>query len=434
MSAGEGLSVGELLLQADTTARGLLFDVSGQDAPEMLRTWGEVVQNAAELWHALPGRAKGDPAGGQLMAQLESITRGMHRTQLRQGWPGDGPSDERLLGLAEAFAAARDLVERHAGPSDGTRSLEAMRDVQAARARTVHALYVGSHAVGVAVREHVRGLQQMPWVDKQWAKVTRGIPRGQDALERLNAFEQLAGSYLGGRMVSSLGGERREGYAGLARLNDAVARWGLRAHRTLAAAATPANLAAIARTTAVLNRANLILIRAAVHTGAADPVTYEQQIAPAFEEAIRAQSHLAGQWGSLTNAATRKVDPRLWSAADQLQAATRELIHDKTVLADPTLIAERADLRDLAEVVKPATVNGFTLACDAREIAAHSGSLTAPARAMLEFVRNDRGVRGEGDDDHASAAMTLDVYAGLFGDDLDAVGEAMGSLLTLDPS
>jgi hypothetical protein len=30
--------------------------------------------------------------------------------------------------------------------------------------------------------------------------------------------------------------------------------------------------------------------------------------------------------------------------------------------------------------------------------------------------------------------MTLDVYAGLFGDDLDAVGEAMGSLLTRDPS
>jgi integrase len=30
---------------------------------------------------------------------------------------------------------------------------------------------------------------------------------------------------------------------------------------------------------------------------------------------------------------------------------------------------------------------------------------------------------------HASAAMTLDVYAGLFGDDLDAVAEALDSLV-----
>ena len=30
---------------------------------------------------------------------------------------------------------------------------------------------------------------------------------------------------------------------------------------------------------------------------------------------------------------------------------------------------------------------------------------------------------------HASAAMTLDVYAGLFGDDLDAVAEALDSLM-----
>ena len=30
--------------------------------------------------------------------------------------------------------------------------------------------------------------------------------------------------------------------------------------------------------------------------------------------------------------------------------------------------------------------------------------------------------------------MTLDVYAGLFGDDLDAVGADMGTMLLQDPS
>src|SRR5450759_5207197 len=52
-------SVGELLLDADFTTRHVLMDVTGQDAPAMLRTWGEVVQSAAELWATLP-----PPVGG----------------------------------------------------------------------------------------------------------------------------------------------------------------------------------------------------------------------------------------------------------------------------------------------------------------------------------------------------------------------------------
>ena len=166
------------------------------------------------------------------------------------------------------------------------------------------------------------------------------------------------------------------------------------------------NLAAIARSQAMVNRTSLILARAAAHTGAADPVVYEQQIAPAFERAIGAQSNLAGQWGSLTNPHTRKVDPRLWSAADQLQAATRELIHDQTALADPTLIAQRADLRELAPIVKRAIVGGFILACDARDIAANDTSLTAPAKAMLELARNGIQETGPGDMDRLGEILS----------------------------
>lgn len=401
-----GRSVGELLLSADTDTRLLMFDVSGDDAPAMLRTWGEVVQSAAELWHALPVLPRGDKAGGQLMAQLEAIAQGMHRSQLRQGWPGDGAPDQRLMGIAESFGAARDLVAAHANPYGGTRSLEHMRDLQAARTRVMHALYVGGHAVGLAVRDHIRDLQRLPHVEKQWSVKTRGIPRGQDALERLTAFEQLAGGYLdGGRFVGSLQGQHQDGHVGLARLSDTVARWDLQAHRTLGAGATPATLAAIARTQAMLNRTSLILVRAAAHTGAADPVTYKQQIAPAFEGAIRAQAHLAGAWGALTNVLSRKVDPNLRSVAEQLQGAMQELTYDRTTLADPTLIAQRADLRDIEPVVKLATVSGFTLACDARDIATHDTSLTAPAQAMLRLARERMQAAGPGDTDRLGDSL-----------------------------
>src|SRR5664279_2130079 len=105
-------SVGELLLDADFTTRQLLMDAAGQDAPAMLRTWGEVVQSASELWATLPQPVGGatSPIDGVTMARLESMSQAMHRTQVRRGWPGDGLSDERLLRVAETFTRAADLI------------------------------------------------------------------------------------------------------------------------------------------------------------------------------------------------------------------------------------------------------------------------------------------------------------------------------------
>ena len=62
MNRRDGRSVGELLLDADFTTRQVLMDVTGQDAPAMLRTWGEVVQSAAELWVTLPQPVGGTPS------------------------------------------------------------------------------------------------------------------------------------------------------------------------------------------------------------------------------------------------------------------------------------------------------------------------------------------------------------------------------------
>lgn len=49
MNSTDQRSVGELLLQADHTARDILMEVHDLDAATMLRTWGEVVQAAGEL-------------------------------------------------------------------------------------------------------------------------------------------------------------------------------------------------------------------------------------------------------------------------------------------------------------------------------------------------------------------------------------------------
>ena len=63
MTGADGRSVGELLLDADHTARELLIDAPDLDAAQVLRTWGEVVQTAADLWTVLP--APPAPAAAQ---------------------------------------------------------------------------------------------------------------------------------------------------------------------------------------------------------------------------------------------------------------------------------------------------------------------------------------------------------------------------------
>src|SRR5665811_526858 len=92
MNRQDQRSVGELLLDADFTTRQLLMDAAGQDAPAMLRTWGEVVQSASELWATLPQPFRGttSPIDGVTIARLESMSQLMHRDQVRRGWPG-GP-------------------------------------------------------------------------------------------------------------------------------------------------------------------------------------------------------------------------------------------------------------------------------------------------------------------------------------------------------
>jgi hypothetical protein len=87
----------------------------------MLRTWGEVVQSASELWATLPQPVGGatSPIDGVSMARLESMSQAMHGNQVRRGWPGDGPRDERLLRRRDVHPRRR--PHRPHGPRDPCR-------------------------------------------------------------------------------------------------------------------------------------------------------------------------------------------------------------------------------------------------------------------------------------------------------------------------
>src|ERR1035437_8816686 len=381
-------SVGELLLDADFTTRQLLMDVTGQDAPAMLRTWGEVVQSASELWASLPQPVGGttSPIDGVTMHRLESMSQAMHRDQVRRGWPGDGPGDERLLHVAETFTRAADLIGRrggHIGPTDpGIRA-----DLDAARMRIMHTLYVGAHSVGVAAGQHVRDVELAATRGKS-DRESRAVPRGRDAINRLAAFEQLAGAYVGNQFARAAQGEHVHGPHGTERLQQALIGWDIQAHRTLAATPTPANLLLASRTQAGIATAAAAILHAGASTGNIDTPAYEHRLAPPLDATQQAWTHVATRWAEMTSPASR-TDLDLVHAAGELRAAVSEVANDKTTWARPEVMAGRVDLGEAAQHVQQALSTAVDVACLTRDIAAPDANLTGPARATPNRANDD---------------------------------------------
>ena len=411
MNRQDARSVGELLLDADFTTRQVLMDVTGEDAPAMLRTWGEVVQSASELWASLPPPVGGSasPIDGATMTRLESMSQAMHRTQVRQGWPGDGPADERLLHVAETLTRAADLIGRRGGhirPTDTAVSA----DLDAARMRIMHTLYVGAHGVGVAAREHVRDVELS--TRGKSSRESRGVPRGQDAINRLAAFEQLAGAYVGNRFSVAAQGEQVRGPYGTERLQQALIGWDIQAHRTLAATPTAANLLLASRTQAGIATAAGAILHAGARTGHVDNDAYEHRLAPTFDATQVAWTHVASRWAEMTSPADR-TDLDLVQAAGELRAAVREVAHDKTTWARPDVTAGRVDLGEAAQHLQQALSSAVDVACVLRDVAAQDTNLTGPARAMSHRANADIGRAADGshEDKDIVWVSSGDVYA-----------------------
>src|SRR5450631_2202362 len=405
-------SVGELLLDADFTTRQLLIDAAGQDAPAMLRTWGEVVQSASELWATLPQPFRGttSPIDGVTIARLESMSRGMHRDQVRRGWPGDGPGDERLLRVAETLTRAADLIDRrggHIGPTD-----PAVRaDLDAARMRIMHTLYVGAHSVGVAAGQHVADVE-LATTRGMSDRESRAVPRGRDAINRLAAFEQLAGAYVGNQFARAAQGERVHGPYGAERLQQALIGWDIQAHRTLAAAPTPANLLLASRTQAGIATAAAAILHAGARTGHVDTNAYQHRLAPTLDATQQAWTDVASRGADMTSPDSR-TDVDLVQAAGELRAAVREVAHDKTTWARPEIMARRVDLGEAAQHLQQALSTAVDIASVIRDIAAQDTNLTGPARAMNHRANADidpAADRGHPDDEVAWVTPA-DVYA-----------------------
>lgn len=352
-------SVGELLLDSDFTARDILFDGPDLQAEPMLRTWGEVVQAAGELWDALPvpkGGAHGNDGEAYMMARLQEMNSSLHRSIRGKSWPGNGPADTRLSTIADNLTRAADLV-RAAEPNRPNRHAT-RADLAAAKTRLMHTLYVACHGVGLAVGAHARELQSH-FDAKGWISPTQSLAAVRSAQNRLAAFEQLTGAYVARSYPHALQGEYRLPPAP-DRLAEALARWDVQAHRALSSQPTAANLMLLAQTQTMITGASQVLLQAGALAGRLPD--YHSRLSPALDAAHAAWAATARAWTELTPPSQRRPTAEMSAAAAEARAALRELTHDRTGPASPAAIVARVDLGRVETTVGQSLATGVDLA------------------------------------------------------------------------
>lgn len=388
-NAGDPRSVGELLRDVDLHARELLFDVSGADAAGLLRGWPDVVATAAQLWHALPGRPEDPDLCADLdrpMTRLITLTEAIPLAHGFRRWPGNGPVDHRFLQTASTLAQAASLVQRY-GTDVAPNQQRVRRDIQAARTRLMHGVYLSAHAVTVALHDHSRDLRT--------ASVAEGRPLPLSAtrspyllatpvdwVQRIGVCERTVGAYLGHRFPEQLAGEAGEA-GDPNRLRRALATWDIQAHRSLAAHPTSANLVLAIATQARIADTSAVLLQAA----AGGALSFSETLLPAVKAAAQAWAELGSRWRDLTLPHDR-LDPALARAAGEVRAAYGVLAHQGIGAAIPAMIAARPGFAEAVHSSLEALEASPDLAYVVNE-KANDPNLTGPARALSLRAHND---------------------------------------------
>ncbi|MGV1009114.1 MAG: hypothetical protein ACOYBY_10990 [Dermatophilaceae bacterium] len=363
-------SVGELLLDADLTSRAALWNPAADLATARARTWGEVVEAAAQLWSAIPDRA-GDPS----MRRIAQLTAALHRTQRRTQWPGAGPTDPHLESIATSLTRAAQLV---AGRRHTTAALSpaAHLDSEAARTRLMHVLYASAHSTTVCLDRYAETLRQR-LSQHQALRAGESPRRAQDTRERVAAVERLAGSYLLSRWPAALTGEHRDPIEP-DRLQQALARWDVQAHRTLAGTPTAINLTWIVRVQRDITLATAIIGSAAGARGVLDP-QHTQRLGSALAALEQAWATVGAALEPLQGR-HRRPDSTLLLAAGEARAALRDITHEGAGLTTHAVMASRVDLAAAAASLGDSLTAGVDLAHVLRD-AVQDPQLTVAARA-----------------------------------------------------
>lgn len=384
-------SVGELLFDVDRQARTLLVDVTEDDVAQLLQAWPGLVSAAVNLWQALPHHAGHAGHAGETATPIDRVARisdSISRQLTTSSWPPSTAADPRLSDMARTLDQAASLVQRftdHLPLSD-----TGHEDLDAARARIMHCLYVAAHAVTVSLVQHGRTRHDQAAATRRPLAtpvdlVPYAVAPTTEWVRRMAAVEAAAASFAApGRLPALLNGEQRVPPADTSRLTRALAQWDVQAHRGLVSSGWRDNMVLITRTQALITGTAMVLVNAAAVDRKLDP---SPRLVPALSRAGAAWSDLGSRWDDLTPLNVRP-SPQLLLAAGEIRAATRELTHDGATMASPHIIASRLGLPEALEAILHALEHADELA----HVVAEKGGtpeLTGRARALSIRAHND---------------------------------------------
>jgi hypothetical protein len=393
-TAGDPRSVGELLVDADYQARTLLLDAEAAAAPGLLRAWADAVTAAADLWNSFPGREYAGVAGRRTIERVTELATSLRADLTTARWPGAGAGDHRMHAITDNLTRARHLVEKY-GADIAPRQPRVQKDLEAARTRVVHTLYIATHGVVVALNEDGRQRASDPTRTEALRAAAAGyrgryeVGPGVRWVDRLGVAERVLGNYLQpGHYAEALEHEQAAPVVGLPRLREALARFDIQAHRTLVEAPSAGNLVLATRTEGMFFGAALVLARAAAETGhLTSPAGDSSRLEHGLTAAGEAWMGLARRWRDLMPQGAR-LDPALGAAAAELRAACRELTHNGDQLATAAAIAQRVDVAAALSVIAHYVDAAAELA-EATRPALRDPDLVAPSRAVVRRLATD---------------------------------------------
>ena len=314
------------------------------------------------------------------MEQLQTMNADLMKAARRRQWPGTGPADERLLTVCENLTTAAELLPRRRTDVRPMRP-EVEADLDAAKARLMHVLYVGAHGVQVALNRDLRDLAVMP-ASKRAALPAESMKRTVEARDRMAAFEQLAGSYVSGTFPAALrrraqtGGGARPAAAGAGHLgHPGPPRPGRSPHsRDDDAHRADPGAHRLRQPDAAARRSRDRRDRTppVPHPPRAGARVSPSELGRPRDEPGRSSHRLA-------RTPARAAD--LVMAANEIRAAMLEIIHDRTGVASVETLAATVDLKQVSQTLQLGLATSTDLAYALREATADP-HLLASARGV----------------------------------------------------
>ncbi len=340
MRAQESRSVGELLTACDRDVRELLTEPDRLSANELVRAWPEMVQAGQELMAATrtpTGRGWADPVRVDEVAErLRLMSDGLHAQLLQRGWPGTGVGDPRLVAVSDVFVAVHDRVQRRWRPPVLERS-DVAADAAAVRARVLHTLYVGTHAVLLAVRRETADVRARPGAGTRVRSRRLAALRYADG--RLESAERMLAGPVYRVYPAALAGQRME-QPRPGRIEAALGRWDLAAHQALARSPHLGTLLEISRVQAASTAMARAVLAAVDCHGRHGATSMTSEIDAGLAAVAAAWQTLHADVRTATDVADRATAPELTSAGAELIAAFSEVLTIGTENASATAIRQ----------------------------------------------------------------------------------------------